>query len=117
MRQQALAKLREQLEWRGPNGKPQGILTLTREEAQALVGVDLLRGLSGYVRMSDGRLYYCERTTLDQDRKGGHVLHVRGVGYIGTFNRDGSNWFGPQDRGSLNSTLIDADQMRLLMNT
>jgi len=31
------AKLREQLEWRGPGGRPQGILTLTRAEAEAVL--------------------------------------------------------------------------------
>jgi len=34
---QARAKLREQLDWRGPNGKPQGIVTLTRDQAQAIL--------------------------------------------------------------------------------
>lgn len=34
---EARAKLREQLDWRGPNGRPQGILTLTRAEAEAIL--------------------------------------------------------------------------------
>jgi hypothetical protein len=33
----SVARLIEQLDWRGPNGKPQGTLTLTREQAAALV--------------------------------------------------------------------------------
>lgn len=33
----ARAKLREQLDWRGPGGRPQGILTLTRAEAEMLL--------------------------------------------------------------------------------
>ena len=31
-----LAKLNEQLEWRGPQGKPIGVITLTRDEAGAV---------------------------------------------------------------------------------
>lgn len=34
---EARAKLRQQLDWRGPNGRPQGILTLTRAEAEAIL--------------------------------------------------------------------------------
>jgi hypothetical protein len=34
---QARAKLREQLDWRGPNGKAQGIVTLTRDQAEAIL--------------------------------------------------------------------------------
>jgi hypothetical protein len=34
---EARAKLREQLDWRGPNDRPQGILTLTRAEAEAIL--------------------------------------------------------------------------------
>lgn len=34
---EARAKLREQLDWRGPGGRPQGILTLTRAEAEAVL--------------------------------------------------------------------------------
>lgn len=33
----ARAKLRAQLDWRGPNGKAQGVLTLTRDEAEAIL--------------------------------------------------------------------------------
>ncbi len=35
--EQARAKLREQLNWKGPNGKQQGILTLARNEAIAIL--------------------------------------------------------------------------------
>lgn len=35
--------LQEQLDWRGPNGKPQGIMTLPRDQAEAVFNVlDLL---------------------------------------------------------------------------
>lgn len=34
---EARTSLREQLDWRGPNGRPQGILTLTREQAQVIL--------------------------------------------------------------------------------
>lgn len=34
---QARAKLREQLDWRGPGGRPMGIVTLTRAEAEAVL--------------------------------------------------------------------------------
>ena len=33
----ARAKLREQLDWRGPSGRAQGITTLTRAEAEAIL--------------------------------------------------------------------------------
>jgi hypothetical protein len=34
---EARASLRKQLDWRGPNGRPQGVLTLTREQAEAIL--------------------------------------------------------------------------------
>ncbi len=34
---EAHVSLRKQLDWRGPNGKTQGLLTLTRAEAEAIL--------------------------------------------------------------------------------
>lgn len=34
--EEVLAHLNEQLDWRGPSGKPMGIVTLSREQAELL---------------------------------------------------------------------------------
>jgi len=50
---EARTKLRDQLDWRGPSGKAQGIVTLTRDQAEAI-----LAGPAGTVAVLDeiGRL-------------------------------------------------------------
>jgi hypothetical protein len=46
---EARASLRKQLDWRGPNGRPQGILTLTREQAEAIL-MEGIGGMGGELR-------------------------------------------------------------------
>ncbi len=57
---EARAKLLQQLNWRGPNGKTQGVITLTRAEAEAV-----LAGLTEPIAVLDENLLLCDCSSSD----------------------------------------------------